>query len=310
MAIKIENPIIKCFCGCGQDMPTYAQNGKLRKYIWKHRMKRENILVKCACGCNSQFWQYNRGYKRRFILGHKIKKKNFQIECACGCGTLIWKYDYRGREAKYVYTHQNIGRKGKPEKGIRLSNALKGRYVPMSHINFMHQRMRELRNKGLLKNNGEFKKGSIPFMKGKHHTPEAIEKNRIKHFRENLSLMTLEKRKIARSKQKVPMKDSSIEIKTQSYLKALGIEFFTHQYMSKISHAYLCDILIPSMNLVIECDGMYWHKYPIGKDLDHIRTKELIEKGFKVLRLWEWEINCMGSPKELQRRLDEIKESL
>ena len=61
----------------------------------------------------------------------------------------------------------------------------------------------------------------------------------------------------------------------------------------KIKHGYQCDILIPSMKLVIECDGDYWHRYPIGNDLDHIRTKELIQKGFKVLRLWEFEIKAM-----------------
>jgi len=83
-----------------------------------------------------------------------------------------------------------------------------------------------------------------------------------------------------------------IEVKIQNFLKQLGIEFFTHQYM-KIKHGYQCDILIPSMNLVIECDGNYWHKYPIGNDIDHIRTNELIQKGFKVLRLWEHNIKLM-----------------
>ena len=95
-----------------------------------------------------------------------------------------------------------------------------------------------------------------------------------------------------RAKQILPIKDTSIEIKIQNFLKELGIEFFTHQYMH-IEHGYQCDILIPSMNLVIECDGIYWHKYPVGNDIDHIRTKELIEKGFKVLRLWEFEIKKM-----------------
>ena len=89
-----------------------------------------------------------------------------------------------------------------------------------------------------------------------------------------------------------PMKDTSIEIKIQNYLKELNIEFFTHHYVS-IEHAYQCDILVPALNLVIECDGDYWHKYPIGTDIDHIRTKELIQKGFKVLRLWEHEIKEM-----------------
>jgi very-short-patch-repair endonuclease/predicted DNA-binding protein YlxM (UPF0122 family) len=91
----------------------------------------------------------------------------------------------------------------------------------------------------------------------------------------------------------LPVKDTSIELKIQSFLKQLGIEFFTHQYMKEIEHGYQCDILIPSLKMVIECDGNYWHKYPIGNELDHIRTKELLENGFKVLRLWEFEINSM-----------------
>lgn len=98
-----------------------------------------------------------------------------------------------------------------------------------------------------------------------------------------------------------PKKDTSIEVKIQNFLKILGIEFFTHQYM-KIEHGYQCDILIPSMNLVIECDGDYWHKYSTGRDIDHIRTSELLSKGFKVLRLWENEIKIM--------ELNDFKEKL
>jgi len=98
-----------------------------------------------------------------------------------------------------------------------------------------------------------------------------------------------------------PIKDTSIEVKIQNFLKQLGIEFFTHQYMT-IEHGYQCDILIPSMDMVIECDGDYWHKYPIGNDIDHIRTRELLEKGFKVLRLWEFEIKEMN--------LNDFKEKL
>ncbi len=108
-----------------------------------------------------------------------------------------------------------------------------------------------------------------------------------------LSKEHVKKLKEARKKQITPIKDTSIEVKIQNFLKQLGIEFFTHQYM-KIEHGYQCDVLIPSMNLVIECDGDYWHKYPIGLDKDHIRTKELIEKGFKVLRLWERDIKVMN----------------
>ena len=100
--------------------------------------------------------------------------------------------------------------------------------------------------------------------------------------------------------------DSTIEIKIQKFLKQLGIEFFTHCWMNQIKHRYMCDILIPSMNLVIECDGDYWHKYPIGRDIDRTRTTELLREGFKVLRLWEHEIRFMNV-KEFNKRIKEVK---
>lgn len=106
----------------------------------------------------------------------------------------------------------------------------------------------------------------------------------------NHSLETIKKIREARAIQVFPMIDSKIEVKIQNFLEKMGIEYFTHKHIKEIEHSYQCDILIPSMNLIIECDGDYWHKYPIGKEIDHIRTKELLEKGFKVLRLWECEI--------------------
>ena len=123
--------------------------------------------------------------------------------------------------------------------------------------------------------------------KGKHHS---IKTEITKESRKSLIL---------------PVKDTSIEIKIQDYLKQLGITFLTHQYPN-IEHDYQCDILIPSLNMVIECDGTYWHKYPIGREIDHIRTKELLEKGFKVLRLWEFEIKKL-SLEDFEKKLTEIK---
>lgn len=109
-----------------------------------------------------------------------------------------------------------------------------------------------------------------------------------------------------RATQMFPAKDTSIEIKIQNFLKQLGFEYFTHQYIKEIKHSYQCDILVPSMNLVIECDGNYWHKYPIGTKIDNIRTEELIKKGFKVLRLWEVEINNMTIDK-FKEKIGELK---
>jgi very-short-patch-repair endonuclease len=93
----------------------------------------------------------------------------------------------------------------------------------------------------------------------------------------------------------VPKKDTSIEVKIQNQLRELGYDFFTHQYRNEIEHSYQCDIFVPSLNVVIECDGNYWHNYPVRNDIDNIRTEELLAKGFKVLRLWELEIKQMST---------------
>ena len=113
-----------------------------------------------------------------------------------------------------------------------------------------------------------------------------------------------------RAKQVFPVKDSSIEVKIQTFLKELIIEFVPHRYMTEIEHGYQCDVFIPSINLVIECDGDFMHcnpsqyppnfiRFPNSKDnqqahliwaRDKMRTNELHEAGYKVLRLWEHEI--------------------
>ena len=97
-----------------------------------------------------------------------------------------------------------------------------------------------------------------------------------------------EKRKL----QITPVKDTTIEIKIQNFLEELKIYFEKHKYMS-IPHGYQCDIFIPSMNMIIECDGDYWHNYPHGTKKDHFRTKELIARGYNVLRIWECDIRKM-----------------
>jgi G:T-mismatch repair DNA endonuclease (very short patch repair protein) len=102
----------------------------------------------------------------------------------------------------------------------------------------------------------------------------------------------------------VPKKDTSIEVKIQNYLKELNIEFLTHRYMN-IEHGYQCDILIPSINLVIECFGDYWHNYPNGNSVDITRGIELRKAGYKVLVFWEREIRAMQLS-DLKNKLGEM----
>jgi very-short-patch-repair endonuclease len=122
--------------------------------------------------------------------------------------------------------------------------------------------------------------------------------------------------KEARKYQIFPKNDTKIEVKIQNFLKELNIEFFTHQYI-KIEHGYQCDILIPSKNLIIECDGDYWHGHwncginaseeqKAQRIEDLIRTNELRSKGYIVLRFWESEIKPMEI-QDLKNKLTQME---
>ncbi len=119
-----------------------------------------------------------------------------------------------------------------------------------------------------------------------------------------------EKIKLARSYQIFPKEDTKIELKIQGFLEELKIEYIKHFYMKYIKSHYRCDIFIPSKNMVIECDGTWWHgdpRYYDKKELtkkqqeqkirDKLRTDQLVQQGFNVIRLWEDDIKDMTMPK-------------
>lgn len=63
---------------------------------------------------------------------------------------------------------------------------------------------------------------------------------------------------------------------------------FKHQYRVRdIQHSYPADFYIPSKKLIIEVDGKFWHNFPMGNYIDHIRTNEMRQAGYKVVRFWE-----------------------
>jgi very-short-patch-repair endonuclease len=79
---------------------------------------------------------------------------------------------------------------------------------------------------------------------------------------------------------------TSIERKVMDYLVNNKIEYkFQH-----IIEKYSIDFYIPSVNTIIECDGLYWHSLPKTVAKDEIRDKYLSDLGFKIIRLKEEEI--------------------
>lgn len=137
------------------------------------------------------------------------------------------------------------------------------------------------------------------------------EKTRNKIRNTLLKEESLKKIKEKRRSQILPLTDTKIEVKIQNFLRELGIEFATHQYMKDIKYKYQCDIFIPKQEgipqkIVIECDGDYWHgnlevfnmdklsqKIKERRCLNYERTAQLEKAGFRVIRLWENRIKKM-----------------
>lgn len=190
------------------------------------------------------------------------------------------------------------GRKFSEESRIKLSRALKGRVI--SEIT--KKKLSDL-NRGKIIPEEVRKKISMTLRGIKRHP--FTEEHRKKISRSNKGKKRSEEIRIQlrnnRSLQTFPKRDSKIEKKVRDFLRNLDIEFLTHHPISKIKYLYQCDIFIPSMNLILECDGCYWHGCSIcfqnhntsqkkQIERDRIRTKELIESGYRIIRLWEHEI--------------------
>lgn len=223
----------------------------------------------------------------------------------------------------------NKGVPCREETKNKLSKANKGNPSPMKGKKIPYKSHPKMKGK-IPWNKGkpcskETKRKLEKALSGKKHSTKTLKKMSNSHKGKpspmkgkKHSKKTIDKLKKARAKRIIPIKDTKIEIKIQNFLKELQIEFIPHKLM-EIKHRYQCDIFIPSMNLVIECDGDYWHgntdnpKFKIlnksqikQKEKDSIRTKELLEKGFKVLRLWESEINELTTD-NFKNKIEEMK---
>jgi len=96
-------------------------------------------------------------------------------------------------------------------------------------------------------------------------------------------------------------KRTSIELKIEKILESLGLEFVTQKTVDDFCFV---DFFLPKYNIVIECDGDYWHNYPFGTKRDKERDKYLSRKEYTVLRFWEHEIN--NSEKLVKDRIKRI----
>ena len=80
---------------------------------------------------------------------------------------------------------------------------------------------------------------------------------------------------------------TSIEKKVYAELKKRGL-LFERQYL--VNGKFLVDAYIPSLNLIIEADGKYWHSLPKVQKKDKAENAYLTKCGFNLLRFSEEEI--------------------
>ena len=110
--------------------------------------------------------------------------------------------------------------------------------------------------------------------------PKAIEKNRAKAIRQ------LED---PNSKFRPPTKtfNTSIEKIMKAIFEKLNVQYIFQKHIS----TKLVDFYIPHKNLIIECDGTYWHGRPEQEKIDRERDDLFRSLGYKIKRLSEARIN-------------------
>jgi len=84
--------------------------------------------------------------------------------------------------------------------------------------------------------------------------------------------------------------ETEIEKKIRMELEKRDIVFEQEKIIKCGAKVYYADFLI-SPNLIVECDGEYWHSLPITIKRDKHRDACLSKNGFSILRLPEKKIN-------------------
>jgi len=87
-----------------------------------------------------------------------------------------------------------------------------------------------------------------------------------------------------RMNQVLPKTDTTIELKVKDQLGKWGIYFF-HPF--NLGDRFQCDFYIPSLNLIIECDGDYWHSREDMKRRDKAKDAYAKKCGYAVVRIKE-----------------------
>ena len=126
---------------------------------------------------------------------------------------------------------------------------------------------------------GKANSGKNNYWYGKHLSEETLKKMRGCVVSED----TKEKIRAKRLIQKIPSKDTKIELIMREELKKHNIDF---QEQVPLGGVAIVDFFIPKSKITIQCDGEYWHQLPKRKISDARQDEVLRNQGYKVFRFW------------------------
>ena len=308
----------------------YAYSGKITNEINK-----ENFNFKCPY-CDEKFDTYNGLCKHVFRFSdHKCESKEqlladfayngIRPTCKCGCGEYTEiSYEGGAHFREYVKGHNskvnnNWGhnenaikkssktRKEQYENGNRVQWNKGKKWEDVFDENKINELLETYKNEERNKKISEKLKG-VP--KSEEHKQKLKEVFNTEQYKECKSKELLNRVK----SQTFSMSSKLEKMFIEQFIKPLEIEYQTQYYIKEIKQ--YCDVYIPSKNLIVECDGSFWHcdprLFPNGPiydyqknkiERDKIKTDYLINKGYELLRFWE--VDIIDNPELVKEKLNE-----
>ena len=250
------------------------------------------IRPKCKCGCgNYTEISYDGGvHFNDYIIGHSSRVNN------------NWGHNEKAKE-KSAETRRNQYKNGERiqwNKGKRWEDVYTEKQISKLLKTYeSYERNKKISEKLL----------GVP--KSEEHAQKCRENGSSEYAKKRISEALYERIKNKEFSLSSQLENDFID----EYIKPLNIEYQT-QYFIKDIHQY-CDVYIPSKNLIIECDGSFWHcdprlfpegaKYEYQKrkiEKDKIKNDYLLNNGYKLLKLCELDI--INNPSLIKEKLHNI----
>lgn len=300
-----------------------SYNGFIYKFSGKFsdEIDKSNFNFKCPF-CNECFETYNglsihissgiHGYISKEEILTLVKYNGKRPTCKCGCGEYT-KINYQGGAHFLDYIsghHSRIHNNwGHNLKSIQNSSETRKKQYATGE--------RQIWNKGK-KWEDTYTKEKIEILlekihdrnrcekiskklKGKHKTTEHAIKCRENGSSEYTKTRLREELLKRINRQQFSLSSQIERDFIETFIKPLNVEYILQYYIPDI-HQY-CDVFIPEKNLIIECDGSFWHadprlfpegpKYPYQKtriEKDKIKNNYAKNNNITILRFWEIDI--------------------